>query len=150
MKWTRPRPNDSEKIGWNWFWFAPLSLALLFFVESHTIPFGITILKLALKRWRWGGLISPSAYICFSAVLASVFYPVQGILLSMASLSNGSKTTRNRFIQTLLLMAIVAIVPIVTDTLIWGSFPFTFDNAGWVRLRMIPFLPWPSGGYMGF
>jgi len=37
--------------------------------------------------------------------------------------------------------------PFVTDFLIWGSFPFNIDNDGVSRLRMIPFVPWPSGQF---
>jgi len=44
----------------------------------------------------------------------------------------------------------ILLSPIVTDTLIWGSFPLTFDNEGVARLRIIPFIPWPSGDYLEF
>jgi hypothetical protein len=139
--------HGSHRIGWNWFWFAPLSLIILYFVETHTIPFGLVTLKLAFKRWTWGGLLSPSAYFCLSTVLLSVTYPVQGLLIAITSLANGAETAKKRYLQAAVALAIVAILPFITDTLIWGSFPFTFDDAGIGRLRLIPFLPWPSGGY---
>ena len=145
------RSEISEiRIGWNWFWFAPLSLFLLYFVETHTIPFAVITLKLFINRWDWGGLISPSAWICLSSIIASITYPFYGVFFAWASLGSGSKTAKERYIKAVVALFIVAILPAITDTLIWGSFPFTFDAAGIGRLRIIPFLPWPTGGYMAF
>jgi hypothetical protein len=47
----------------------------------------------------------------------------------------------------LFLILLALSVPLVTDALIWGSFPFNIDNKGVARLRLIPFLPWPDGSF---
>jgi len=48
-------------------------------------------------------------------------------------------------LYVLLIVAAIFVLPIVTDFLIWGSFPFTIDREGASRLRVIPFIPRPSG-----
>jgi hypothetical protein len=126
---------------WNWVWFVPLSLLALLVVEQHTISYGIRIIELGWHRWHWGGLISPSAYFCEAVVVASVIAPIQG-LIGAAGLLSG-----RRYGKAFLLIAAVVLLPLLTDALIWGSFPFNFDNAGVERLRLIPFLPWPAAPF---
>jgi len=31
-----------------------------------------------------------------------------------------------------------------TPQILWGSFPLPVDKQGYIRIRMIPFLPWPE------
>jgi hypothetical protein len=138
------------RIGWNWLWFGPVCLVLLYFVEIHTMRLGLMTIRLAIKRWSWVGLFSPSAYFYLSTVLFSVSFPFRALLFAMGSLANDQLTTKHRGVLTAIAIAGVILLPFVTDTLIWGSFPFQFDDAGIGRLRLIPFLPWPSGGYMTF
>lgn len=142
--------GDEIRLGWYLVWFVPLSILILFTVERHTIPFGLTAIKLVIKRWNWSGLFSPSAAICFATVAGSIIYPAYGLIAALALLGNGCDTRKRRYLYAAVILAIVAVLPIITDTLIWGSFPFTFDSRGVGHLRVIPFLPWPSGGYMAF
>jgi hypothetical protein len=139
-----------RRIGWNWVWFGPVSLLLLYFVEIHEIHIGFLAIKMAVQRWSWGGLFSPSAYFCFSIVLSSVWFPFQALLFASSALGDDRTSVRRRFVLAAAAMGAVIILPAIADTLIWGSFPFTYDQAGVARLRLIPFLPWPTGGYMTF
>jgi hypothetical protein len=49
-----------------------------------------------------------------------------------------------RIFPVLLLLLLITVLPFITDTLIWGTFPLTYDAQGVGRLRLIPFLPWPG------
>jgi hypothetical protein len=73
---------------------------------------------------------------------ASVIWPLCA-LWSVALLVRGKKPWR----YALLLILGIFLLPFATEALMWGSFPFTFDSHGTGRLRMIPFVPWPSAGY---
>src|SRR5438132_4984930 len=66
----------------NWFWFGPLAALALVIVEVHTVPYGFSVAKIAVKRWDWGGFISPSAYFCWTVVLSSVLMPINGLFLA--------------------------------------------------------------------
>ena len=139
--------SPAQMSRWHWLWIAPLSISAVLLAEAHTVPFGFDVLKLAWHRWTWAGLFSPSAYFCWSVVVASVFYPVLIILVGIAQLSapsNPTLSTRKRCFYILLAIVSVALLPFVTDALIWGSFPFSVDNIGIHRLRLIPFIPWPD------
>jgi hypothetical protein len=142
--------DDSTRraIGWNWLWLAPLSATALLFVEMHTIPLALRLGKLALQRWSWGALISPSAYFCLGVILASVYLPFHVLLLMPAVFtSNEGDATRRRYFLALFVAVVVFLLPFLTDALIWGSFPFNIDNNGVARLRLIPFFPWPDGNF---
>ena len=136
---TKPRRFG---LGWHWLWFAPLCVLVLLLVEEHTVKFGFIALRVAWERWSWGVVISPSAAFCLSAIVFSVVFPLYG-LTTIGFLV----AARAQWYWPLLLAAMILLFPIVTDVLIWGSFPLTYDNEGVARLRMIPFVPWPSGGY---
>jgi len=132
-------------IGWHWLWFFPLCVLVLLLVEWHTVVYGFMALKLAWQRWDWGVLISPSAAFCLSVIAFSVVWPPFG-LGSVAHLV----AARRQWRWVIVMIAVILLFPIVTDFLIWGSFPLTFDNEGVGRLRVIPFFPWPSGDYLEF
>lgn len=137
-----------RKLGWNWLWFLPLCVAVLFLVEGHTIPFAWQLFKLAHKRWSWAALISPSAYFCLIVIVASVFWPLQALALIADTVK--SDNPRGRWLRAVVFALLIFCVPVITDALLWGSFPFTLGSDGASRLRMIPFIPWPSGKFLAF
>jgi hypothetical protein len=131
----------NQRFGWHWAWYLPISVLVLLLVERHTVIYAIEVAKMTYRRWDWGALISPSAAICDAVVATSVALPILGILLIPSLV----KTKRSG--SAALLLIAIFLLPFVTDTLIWGSFPFIIDDDGISRLRMIPFIPWPSGNY---
>jgi hypothetical protein len=141
----KPLMKPVYGLGLHWLWFVPLCALVLLLVEQHTVVFGLDVLKLAGKRWDWGALISPSAAFCLSVIVASVVFPLKGMWVIGLLVAN-----RPQWRWIILLAIIIFLSPLVTDLLIWGSFPLTFDNEGVGRLRMIPFIPWPSVGYLEF
>lgn len=137
--------GPASKMGWNWLWFTPACAGVLFFVEGHTASHAFQLLRLAYQRWSWGALISPSAYFCLTVILVSVAVPIQG-LAYVRALTTGMDT-RKRNLYVALIIVTIFLLPLLTDALTWGSFPFNFDNRGLGRLRMIPFIPWPDGPF---
>jgi hypothetical protein len=138
-----------RKLGWNWLWFLPLCIAVLIFVEGYTVPFAWQLLKLGYRRWTWGALFSPSAYFFLSVLMVAVFSPLEGLLIVSAVVRAESYglTGKRRYFYASAIIIFIFLVPLLTDALAWGSFPFTYDNHGDGRLRMIPFIPWPSGRF---
>jgi hypothetical protein len=139
--------NEAEKkrrIGWDWLWFLPVCTLLLLLPERHTVQHALAILKLAYQRWSWGAIFSPSAYFCAGVIMASVSWPIYGLLLAAVALQD---VKNKRYVYALFVAITILLLPFVTDALTWGSFPFNVDNEGVHRLRMIPFFPWPDGGY---
>ena len=76
----------------------------------------------------------------------SICWPIQGLALT-ASFVTADDAVPRRYLVAILLVAAVFVLPLLTDFLTWGSFPFNIDNDGVSRLRMIPFMPWPSGQF---
>ena len=92
-----------------------------------------------------GRIISPSAAFFLTVTISSIFLPLAG-LAAVAFLA-----VAERWLWVIVMAVALLLLPFVSDVLIWGSFPFTYDNAGVGRLRTIPFIPWPSreqGGYV--
>ena len=90
-------------------------------------------------------LFSPSAAFCWGVIAFSIAFPLYGM-----STIGALVAARQQWRWVVLLVVVIVLLPLVTDILMWGSFPLTFDNAGVARLRMIPFIPWPSGDYGDF
>jgi hypothetical protein len=140
-------PSDGNNLprgtmGWHWLWFVPLCVAVLLIPERHTVLHGFRLSKLAYQRWKWASLISPSAYVCWSTILFSIYFPLNGLWSVAAIVITG---TKKRYL--LLLVLAIFLFPLLTDAVTWGSFPFNVDNAGVHRLRLIPFIPWPDGRF---
>jgi hypothetical protein len=118
---------------------------MILFVEGHTAPNAFRLLKLGYQRWLWGALFSPSAFFCLGIMAGSVLWPIQLLMFTSATVTTDDVPRRH--IYAVLLIAAIFVLPFVTDFLIWGSFPFNIDNDGVSRLRMFPFIPWPSGQF---
>jgi hypothetical protein len=129
-------------LGWHWLWFLPVCVLVLGVIERHTIVLALAVLKLAWVRWKWAALISPSAAFCSGVLFCSVTWPIFGLAFVAALVSE-----RKPWPYSLGIIVAIVLLPFVTDTLIWGSFPFVFDDQGVGRLRMIPFIPWPAGHF---
>jgi hypothetical protein len=141
--------NEAEKkrrIGWDWLWFLPVCALLLLLPEHHTVQQALIVCKLAYQRWSWAAIFSPSAYFCVGVIVASVLWPIYGLLLTAVALQN-EEVKKKRYVYAFFVTTTILLLPFVTDALTWGSFPFNIDNQGFHRLRMIPFFPWPDGGY---
>jgi hypothetical protein len=139
----RTRPTRARL---HWLYFVPLCAAVLLLVESHTVRYAFLILKLGYQRWTWGALISPSAAFCLAVVVASVLLPLQGLAVVYGIVTSELKV-KQRTLYSVLVIVAIFVMPFVAEALLWGSFPFIFDDEGVSRLRMIPFIPWPSGHY---
>ena len=144
---ARDSPS-TQRLGWHWLWFLPLCAMVLFVVERHTVGLAFTILKLGYQRWSWGGLFSPSAYFCLSLLWLSVAGPLVGLsyIATLVKSPNELKA-RKRWLHSVLLVVGIFLLPFITDALMWGSFPFNIDDQGVSRLRLIPFIPWPSSAF---
>ena len=111
--------------------------------DRASLPsFAVIALKLAWQRWSWEVVLSPSAFFCFSVMFASVVWPIIGLVVIAALV-----TQRQRWGRVILTIVVLLLFPFVTDFLIWGSFPLPLDDEGDIHLRLIPFIPWPSGGF---
>jgi hypothetical protein len=139
-----PEDRGNRRLGlwWHLVWFLPICVLVLVLVERHTMIYAFAIFGLGWERWSWGALFSPSAFFCLHAIAASVIWPTFG-LGSVALLVAARQPWR----YSLLLILGIFLLPFVAEALMWGSFPFIFDDHGVARLRMIPFIPWPSGHY---
>ena len=136
-----------NKLAWNWLWFLPLCFVVLCFVESYSVSHAIDIAKLAYQRWSWFGLFSPSAAFCYSAMCASVLLPIYWLGAIAAIMIDDIRDMPKRLLNSFLVAAMILGLPLLTDALIWGSFPFPVDAEGRMHLRLIPFVPWPSLPY---
>jgi hypothetical protein len=148
MGWGQMSTSDDShdrKFGRNWLWFLPVCVAVLLAVERHTVPYALSLLKLGHKRWTWAALFSPSAYFCVGVMWLSVVGPLWGLALIPAVIHSDDK--RRRYVYAFVIFIAILLLPLVTDALLWGSFPFTFDSRGIGRLRLIPFIPWPDSRF---
>jgi hypothetical protein len=113
------------------------------------------LLQTEFRRWSWAIFISPSAYVFFGALIDTAAAPVWMLLLVPAFFSKQSDgevnpTYKRRYAWTFLVIAGIFVIEIVNLTIMWGSFPLGVDAQHYIRLRMIPFIPWPDGGFLVF
>jgi hypothetical protein len=140
--------SGERRLGWHWLWFLPLCLMILLVVELHTAHLAFVVLKLGYQRWDWGGLISPSAAFCLTVIAISIWWPILSLwFVTLLVKSADNMKASQRWLYSVLLIVGIFLLPFLTDALMWGSFPFIIDDEGVSRLRMIPFIPWPSGHF---
>ncbi len=134
----RKESSGKRRLGWHWLWFLPLCLVVLLVVELHTGETAFFLLKLSYRRWSWAVLFSPSAYFWVGLMVATVYWPLLGLLfVAVLTKSDNSFNEKWRWLYTVLDRCGDILLPIVAEPLMWGSFPFNIDDQGVSRLRLI-------------
>lgn len=113
------------------------------------------LLQTEFRRWTWAIFVSPSTGVFFAAMLGTIAEPVWMLLLIPAFFSRGNDSEvnpmyRRRYVWTLLVIAGIVAIEVLNLTIMWGSFPLGVDAQHRIRLRLIPFIPWPDGGFLVF
>ena len=134
-------------MGWNLIWYVPLCLAVLFVLWSN-LHFDWVVFRTARARWVWAALLSPSAALCFSSLIANLLLPFQLVLLIPGLFDPGEPDVYSkRYRYALMAIVGIFVIPLLVEAVVWGSFPFNYDPDGTGRLRLIPFVPWPTNPF---
>lgn len=131
---------------WNLLWYVPLAGAILFFPVLFDLVEAMDSIGRMLAHWTsrtWILFFSPAAALWASATVASVGIPLRTIFLLPISFNPETEDYNKRYRITAILLLEMSLSVFLAWVLIWGCFPFTNGPDG-VRLRMIPFYPWPA------
>jgi hypothetical protein len=134
----------------NLLWYIPLFTAVVACFIIPDITSGYHNIVIVFHRFDWFIFCSPAAYLFFSSVLASVLFPVQMMLMILTFFADAQTSLyHRRYLYSFAVVVGIALVCIILQVLIWGSFPLPTDNAGYIHFRMIPFFPWPEPPLFG-
>lgn len=128
----------------NLLWFIPLCLTIIIYFIIPNVDSGYHNIRLVFHRFTWGIFFSPSAYIFFSSILATIFVPLQLLLLIITFFDRENPGYRRRYLWTVVAVLGIVVSMFVLQIIIWGSFPLPVDSKGYIHLRLIPFIPWPE------
>ena len=92
------------------------------------------------------------------AMLGTIVLPVQVLsmipLLFVRDESNTEffkpKYVFTRYGFTFLALLAICVGELILVTVMWGTFPLEVDSQNYIRLRMIPFFPWPARDFLVF
>jgi hypothetical protein len=139
-------------MGKNRIWYAFLWLGVAALLVS-LLPFHYQLCRTELRRSSWTTIFSPSTYVFVAAMFETLFFPAQ-ILLMIPGLFVDAQSNAELFNKRyrLSLLAVLAICAgeFLLLTLMWGSLPLEVDAQNYVRLRLIPFFPWPARNFLSF
>jgi len=124
-------------------WFVPLVVAVVLYLVVPSAVSGYRNTMLVIRRFTWGIFISPAAALYFGSILASVLLPLRLLLFIPAYFERSGRSWRRLWVPVLVIIAI-AVCELGLQFLVWGSFPLPADKEGYIRLTLIPFLPWPN------
>jgi len=143
---ARRRRRRFASMGRHWLWFAPVTVVILWTAEWPILKGDYGAIKLFIDRWVWEVVFSPSALVFLNVVWAAAVLPILG-LVAVSTVSLSQQKTWKRWLYSVLIIIGIFLIPDIAGALMWGTFPFTFDSQGNSRLRLIPFIPWPSGDF---
>ena len=133
----------------NLIWYVPLSAAVVFYFVISNAVTGYNNIALVFHQFTWAIFISPSAYLFFSCILATVFLPLQLLLMIPAFFDRSTPRYGQRYLLSFAIVVGIAVACFILQIIIWGSFPLPVDQDGYIHVRMIPFLPWPDTPLFG-
>ena len=131
----------------NLLWYIPLWLWIIIYFIIPDIIAGYHNIGLVFQRFTWAIFLSPSAAIFFSSILGSVLGPPLILLLIPLFFYRDNPAYRYRYLWSIVTVLGIVVSMFILQIIIWGSFPLPVDNEGYIRLRLIPFVPWPTTTY---
>ena len=129
---------------WMLAWYLPLVALVLSFVVGVIGRVAWQDLRLVAHRFSVGVFFSPAAYLHFSALLASVFLPLQLLLAIPIHFNEKMPSYPRRYRLAFGLVFLIVASAVVLQFVIWGTFPLEADASHQIHLRLIPFIPWPD------
>jgi hypothetical protein len=135
------------------FLYTILVLWILYYVELENII-------VAFRNFRWVFkilssksfllIISPSADVYYMANLLTITVPIV-ILLIIPLIWNREQFPdfyKRRYLWTALSILSIFLLMFILTVIIWGSCPVEIDAERNIRIRMIPFIPWPNSPFL--
>ena len=133
-----------QTMGWQLLWYLPLcGCAFIEIVWPNAVS-GFANLATVGRHFSWMLLFSPSAYICLGSTFGSVILPIAFMLMIPSFFERGMPRYGRRYLASVGIILATAVSALVLQVVIWGSFPLANDDAGFVHVRIFPFIPWPS------
>jgi len=130
-----PEIEQTRTVNWRWLF---ISIGIPIFLVNA--GWCLLLVGHIFGQWSSAFLVSPSAYICFFALTASLLFPLKAM-----------GEFRRMSLSGVISYAIaLCVILLILSTVIWGSFPYGYDQQGYQRIRMIPFFPWPSLPFLSF
>ena len=138
-------------MGKNRIWYSLLWVVMIVNLVP-VVHVDYDVVRLVLHRWTWAVFLSPSAAVFFGALCGSIFFPIKTLALIPVFFvqDQANETYRKRYLYSFLTVLGICVGELVIMTIMWGSFPLEVDAHNYIRLRMIPFLPWPAREFLVF
>lgn len=138
------KTNPAPGLGWNLLWYVPVCIWFCAYFLLRNLSNARRLVSLIHERWSWGFFISPSSAVFLAAMIFSLFYPVQSLLLIRNFMLAPEIGTSRRYCYVVATVIGTFVLAIIVEAVIWGSLPLELDARGVGHLRLIPFLPWPD------
>ena len=132
--------------------YAILFSWIFYYVELENIIVALRNLKWIFIPLSWKSFLSPSAIVFNIANILTIFVPI--IIMLIIPLffdkeqptfwNKGQYFYKRRYLWTALAIISISVLMFTLTVIIWGSYPVIIDEKKNIRLRMIPFIPWPN------
>lgn len=152
MGTNNPRPEGdshffplvARTMRWHLLWYVPLGGCTVTEIVWPNMLSGFGNLGVVARHFSWILFFSPSAYVCLGSVFGSVILPIVLFLMIPGFFEHGMPVYGRRYLASFGIILAIVLSALLLQVVIWGSFPLANDDAGYVHVRMIPFIPWPS------
>lgn len=133
---------------YNLLWYTPLFIWVIIYFVVQNIISGYHNSITIYRRFSLLIFVSPSAYLYFTSLITSVFLPIKLCLIIPAFFEKNNRLFNKRYLCVFGIIAIIWLSALIIQFILWGSFPLPVDKQGYIRVRMIPFLPWPDAPFI--
>jgi hypothetical protein len=125
-------------------WFAPVFIWIFQYIVLQNVVAGYGTSRYIIDKLGMETVMSPSAYMYFLSLFAAILAPVMIYSRIPGLFEETSRHYRRRYLLAFGLIASIWISAVAFQFVLWGSFPVIKDRQGQLRIRMVPFLPWPE------
>jgi hypothetical protein len=133
-----------SSMGLNVLWFIALCVWSVYTFLVPNVVTAYHYFGVFFRRFTWFVVFSPCLEMFLAAVLFSILAPVVLLAMIPGFFESTSEAYSRRYLWSVGVGLLIPVSAVLLQFIILGTFPFPADPDGSVRLRMIPFLPWPA------
>lgn len=148
-------PDDDGGVDWLRFLLGLLialgwALATLLFMFVPSLFVVLGSWSRLFRIWSWACFLSPAFYAFISVSFACVAAPLRGSWhVYRSTMDRVAFGLLSAFSTAVWTAGLTVAITLSVHVLAWGLFPLEVDKTGDIRLRLIPFIPWPSRPFWG-
>ena len=144
--------NYFLNMSYNLIWYVCLCIWICYYVILENIIVAYLNITWTINTLKWKGVLlsffSPAADLFYFVTFLTVISPIAILFFIPNFFREDTPFFKRRYLLSILTVPLIFLLMFILLFIAWGSSPVIIDSDQKIRVRMIPFIPWPNHPFM--